>query len=219
MKYHQSTRITNTIRVQIQWMDLRRLSKSCSTQNPSGTNPAFFQPEEAWKACTLSQFRHNDAVQLRFLERNSTRIFDRPLPTPSNLFAPLWNLPISRPPFFFQRLFRRMDSWFETTTSSIFNRFNFARTPSVSLKEEDTNDFVPSSEDGWMIILEERRGWWKCQMFSGEHFRLEEWFCLLYRHFFFLRKRKWTKIFLGLFYYWYLYIYISLGIRVEILIF
>lgn len=106
--------------------------------------------------------------------------------------------------FFFQRLFRRMDSWFETTTSSIFNRFNFARTPSVSLKEEDTNDFVPSSEDGWMIILEERRGWWKCQMFSGE--RSDFVFCI--DIFFFLRKRKWTKIFLGLFYY-YLWVFVS----------
>lgn len=117
--------------------------------------------------------------------------------------------------FFFQRLFRRMDSWFETTTSSIFNRFNFARTPSVSLKEEDTNDFIPSSEDGWMIILEERRGWWKCQMFSGEHFRLEEWFCLLYRHFFFCERENGRKFFyirsllLLIFIYVYLWVFVS----------
>lgn len=182
-------------------MDLRRSSKSCSTQNPS-TNPFFFQLEEAWKACTLSQFRHNDAVQLRFLEKSSTRIFDRPLPTPSNLFAPSSKSSSSSPFFFFfrfQRLFRRMDSRFETR--SIFNRLNFTWTPSVSLKEEDANDFVPSSRmdgrnfggEATMMQVSDVFQWWTLPvgMVGGVILSFASRFSFLFAR----KAKKWTKIY------------------------
>lgn len=179
----------------------------------------FFSPRKLEKLVPSLNFgttTPSNYVSSREIQRESSIV---PFPFPQIFLHPCETFRFLVLPFFFQRLFRRMDSWFETTTSSIFNRFNFARTPSVSLKEEDTNDFVPSSEDGWMIILEERRGWWKCQMFSGE--RSDFVFCI--DIFFFLRKRKWTKIFLGLFYYWYLYIYIfgysCRNINILILIF
>lgn len=139
----------------IEWIS-EGSSKSCSAQNPSGTKyRPFFSPRKLEKLVSSLNFgttTPSNYVSSREVQRETSI---EPLPTSSNLFAPSWNLPISRPPplfffsFRFQRLFRRMDSRFETTTSGIFNRLNFTRTPSVSLKEEDANDFVPSFEDGW----------------------------------------------------------------------
>lgn len=201
-------------------MDLRRLFEILLRPKPKWYEiPAFFQPEEAWKACILSQFRHNDAVQLRFLERSSTRNFDRTSPHPSNLFAPSWNLSI--PPLFFfsfrfQRLFRRMDSRFEIRRRAAFLTGSISRESPQFLwrRRMRTISFLPSRMDG--------RNFGETTMMKVSNV-FQPWalpvggVILSFASRFFLFARKWTKIrryqvsfIIGN--------YISLDIRVEILI-
>lgn len=115
---------------------------------------------------------------------------------------PRRNLP--RLPFFFfffrfQRLFRRMDSRFETR--SIFNRLNFTWTPSVSLKEEDANDFVPSSRmdgrnfegEATMMQVSDVFQWWALPVGMVGEVILS--FASRFSFLFARKAKKWTKIY------------------------
>lgn len=107
--------------------------------------------------------------------------------------------------FRFQQLFRRMDSRFETR--SIFNRLNFTWTPSVSLKEEDANDFVPSSRmdgrnfggEATMMQVSDVFQWWALPvgMVGGVILSFASRFSFLFAR----KAKKWTKIYQVSFYY------------------
>lgn len=140
----------------IEWIS-EGSSKSCSAQNPSGTKyRPFFSPRKLEKLVPSLNFgttTPSNYVSSREVQRETSI---EPLPTPSNLFAPSWNLPIPRSPslfffsFHFQRLFRRMDSRFEIRRRAAFLTGSISRESSQFLwrRRMRTISFLPSRMDG-----------------------------------------------------------------------
>lgn len=191
--------------MQIQWMDLRRLFEILLHPKPKYES-VLFSTRGSLKSLyplSISAQRRRPITFPR--EKFNENLRSSP-PHPFKSLCTLVEIFLVFPFFFrFQRLFRRMDSRFETR--SIFNRLNFTWTPSVSLKEEDANDFVPSSRmdgrnfrgEATMMQVSDVFQWWALPvgMVGGVILSFASRFSFLFAR----KAKKWTKIYQVSFYY------------------